>query len=57
MEENKDVLYFDSKGGTEVEKIEVECNKELVLPTPPTKNGYNFVSWVDKNETHTERKN
>ena len=44
-------VTFDSKGGTEVEKIEVECNKELVLPTPPTKDGYNFVSWVDKNET------
>lgn len=44
-------VTFDSKGGTEVEKIEVECNKELALPTPPTKDGYNFVSWVDKNET------
>ena len=29
----------------------VDCDTELELPTAPTKTGYNFVSWVDKNDT------
>ena len=44
-------VTFDSDGGSKVESIVVECGKELSLPTNPTKNGYSFVSWVDKNET------
>ena len=44
-------VTFDSKEGSPVEPIEVECNKELTLPENPTKEGYIFVSWVDKNET------
>ena len=42
-------VTFDSKGGSNVESIKVECEKELVLPTNPTKEGYEFVSWIDKN--------
>lgn len=45
------IVTFDSKEGSKVEPIEVECNKELTLPEAPTKEGYTFVSWVDKNET------
>ena len=44
-------VTFDSREGSEVEPLEVECNKELKLPENPTKEGYVFISWVDKNET------
>ena len=44
-------VTFDSKGGSQVEPIKVECNKELTLPKAPTKEGYTFVSWIDKNDT------
>lgn len=44
-------ITFDSKGGSEVEKLVVECEKEVKFGEAPTKEGYNFVSWVDKNET------
>ena len=43
-------IFFDSNGGTKVEKVVVECGKELSLPKPPTRTGYNFIAWVDKNE-------
>lgn len=43
-------VTFDSDGGSPVESIVLECGKELVLPTNPIKEGYNFVSWTDKNE-------
>ena len=43
-------VTFDSKGGSKVNSIKVECDKELSLPTNPTKEGYEFVSWVDKND-------
>lgn len=42
-------VTFDSKGGSAVESIKVECDKELKLPTSPTKEGYEFVAWQDKN--------
>ena len=44
-------VTFDSDGGTAVETITVECGKELSLPTNPTKTGYKFLSWIDKNST------
>lgn len=44
-------VTFDSREGSEVEPLEVECNNELKLPENPTKEGYVFISWVDKNET------
>ena len=44
-------ITFDSKGGSKVEKMKVECDKELTLPDNPTKEGYAFVAWHDKNET------
>ncbi len=43
------VITFDSKGGSAVNKITVECDKTLSLPANPTKSGYKFVSWADKN--------
>ena len=44
-------VTFDSDGGSKVESIKVECDKEISLPTNPTKEGYTFISWIDKNET------
>ena len=44
-------VTFDSDGGSKVDSIIVECGKELSLPTNPTKKGYNFLSWIDRNGT------
>ena len=44
-------VTFDSKGGTKVNNMEIECGKTLKLPANPTKEGYNFVTWEDQNET------
>ena len=44
-------VTFDSAGGSKVSDVIVECDKELYLPTNPTRSGYTFVSWVDKNST------
>lgn len=42
-------ITFDSNGGSKVESITLECGEELVLPNNPTKEGYKFLSWIDKN--------
>lgn len=42
-------ITFDSKSGSKVNDINVECGKELKLPANPTKKDYNFVAWEDKN--------
>ena len=44
-------VTFDTDGGSKIDSIKVECGKELILPTDPSKSGYTFVSWVDKNDT------
>ena len=44
-------VTFDSDGGTSVESITVECGSELSLPANPTKSGFRFLSWIDKNGT------
>jgi len=44
-------ITFDSDGGSNVDDLIVECDKELSLPENPTKEGYEFISWIDKNET------
>ena len=43
-------ITFDSVGGTTVEKLTLECDKEISLPANPTKEGYTFIHWQDKNE-------
>ncbi len=42
-------VTFDSKGGSSVSKMTVECDKALSLPKNPTRDGYTFTGWVDKN--------
>ena len=44
-------IKFDSDGGSKVDDLIIECDKELTLPESPTKEGYKFVSWIDKNDT------
>ena len=42
-------ISFDSKGGNTVKDITFECDKSFTLPKP-TKKGYKFVGWYDKND-------
>ncbi len=44
-------ITFNSNGGTSIDKLTVECDKELTLPANPKKEGYTFISWVDQHET------
>lgn len=44
-------IKFDSKGGSEVKDIVIYENVKLKLPTEPSKAGYKFVLWEDKNGT------
>ena len=41
-------VTFDSKGGSSVSAVTVECGKTLKLPSNPTKSGYTFGHWEDK---------
>ena len=43
-------ITFDTNGGNEaISPMTIECDTELDLPTP-TKKGYKFLDWRDKNE-------
>ena len=44
-------VTFDSNGGSKVNSVKVLCGSKLTLPNNPTKKGYSFISWVDKNGT------
>lgn len=44
-------ITFDTDGGSNVEPLIVECDKEVKFGSNPTKTGYEFVSWIDQNET------
>ena len=48
---NKITITFDTKGGSKIESITISKDTELTLPKEPTKDGYIFKGWVDKNET------
>ena len=48
---NKITITFDTRGGSKIESITISKDTELVLPKEPTKDGYVFKGWVDKNET------
>lgn len=53
-EESLMTINFDSKGGNKISSIQVKCinnSTEITnLPTPK-REGYNFMSWADKNGT------
>ena len=42
-------IVFDTDGGEKLESQTIECDTPLNLPTP-TKEGYKFINWLDKNE-------
>ena len=42
-------ITFDTKGGNKIEPMTIECDPVLNLPKP-TRSGYKFISWQDKNE-------
>lgn len=44
-------ITFDTIDGSNVDPLIVECGKEVKFGPNPTKMGYEFVSWVDNNET------
>ena len=48
---NKITITFDTRGGSKIESITISKDTELVLPKEPTRDGYIFKGWVDKNET------
>ena len=48
---NKITITFDTRGGSKIESITISKNTELTLPKEPTRDGYIFKGWVDKNET------
>ena len=41
----KNVVTFETNGGSSVEKIEVEVNGKVVLPANPTKENHRFEGW------------
>ena len=47
---NKITITFDTRGGSKIESITISKDTELVLPKEPTRDGYVFKGWVDKNE-------
>ena len=40
-------ITFDTDGGNIIEPLILECNRDLKLPINPTKEGYEFISWLD----------
>ena len=47
---NKITITFDTRGGSKIESITISKDSELTLPKDPTRDGYIFKGWVDKNE-------
>lgn len=45
----KMTITFDTDGGKALAAQTIECDTPLNLPTP-TKDGYKFINWLDKNE-------
>ena len=44
-------ITFDTKSGSIIDSITIGKDTELILPKEPTRDGYVFKGWVDKNET------
>ena len=42
-------VTYNSNGGSNVKNSVIACGVELTLPANPTREGYTFVSWADKN--------
>ena len=48
---NTITITFDTIGGSKINSITINKDTELTLPKDPTRDGYKFKGWVDKNET------
>ena len=44
-------ITFDTKGGSIIDSITIGKDTKLILPKEPTRDGYVFKGWFDKNET------
>lgn len=42
---SKVVVEFETNGGNEIHKVEIEKGTDFVLPEAPEKEGYNFIGW------------
>lgn len=42
-------IIFDTKGGSEINGLTLECDKEITLPPNPTKEKNTFLNWQDNN--------
>ena len=47
---NTITITFDTKGGSKINSITINKDTEFILPKEPTRDGYKFKGWVDKNE-------
>ena len=47
--ENTMTITFDTDGGNVLDEMTITCDSALYLPTP-TKEGYNFLDWRDRND-------
>lgn len=52
-EEEKETITitFDTKGGNKINSITISKDTELIFPKDPTRDGYIFKGWLDKNGT------
>jgi len=46
----KPVVTFVTNGGTEIAAKEVNVNESVAKPADPTRKGYGFLKWVDKDK-------
>ena len=53
---SKVVVEFETNGGNEIHKVEIEKGTDFVLPMEPEKEGYNFVGWYLDSEFSEEFK-
>ena len=48
---NSCVISFETNGGDEISKVELECGKKLKQPKTPEKEGFDFKYWIYEGET------
>ncbi|MDE6350461.1 MAG: InlB B-repeat-containing protein [Treponemataceae bacterium] len=44
-------ITFNSAGGNEITSQTVKSGEKAIAPTPPTKDGYEFLGWHDRDDT------
>ena len=52
----KVTIKFDSKGGSKVSSITINKGSALTFPKNPTRSGYTFKGWLDKNNKTVSNK-